>query len=355
MGKALERHCGEVVHLGPVRPIVEVMAEFGNRFARRVLHHEFAYHHSRVLSRAYGRIFLKRLQESGPIDVIFAPAGSTQIASLETNIPIIYASDATFHLMHNYYGTFSKLSRKYALAADEIERRALQRAKMVTFPSDWAAQSAIDFYGICPKKVSMIPWGANMDHVPASNGLRASKDMARCSLLFLGVDWERKGGPIAYKVTDILRQRGVDATLTVCGCTPPEVVDSDWVKVIPHLDKEDPDQQAMLSRLLLEANFLLLPSRAECFGIAFCEASAHGTPSIAPATGGISSAIAEGKSGFLLPFNADAQCYADLILSVWSSPQRYQRLIEDTYMHYDTTVNWDTWGKELSKLINRLI
>jgi glycosyltransferase involved in cell wall biosynthesis len=351
MSQALEKHCGPVVHLGPVRSRIEAAGEMGNRFARRLLGREFAFGHSRALARDYARIFARRLREEGPFDVIFAPAASTQIALLETEIPIIYASDATFQLMRDYHQDFTGISDAYAATGNDIERRAIHNSAAVTYPSQWAARSAVSDYGVSPDRVEMVPWGANMDCIPEAESLWPAKDLAHCSLLFLGVNWERKGGPIAYEATDILRRRGVDATLTVCGTTPPDEFGAPWLRVVPSLNKQNPAEERQLSQLLLQASFLVLPTRNDCYGIAFCEASAHGTPSVATATGGVGGAVAEGRSGFLLPMEAGPDAYAEIIHSLWSDKDRYEQLVTSSREHYETAANWDHWAAAMREII----
>jgi glycosyltransferase involved in cell wall biosynthesis len=354
MAQALEKHCGSVVHLGPARSRIEAAGDIGNRFARRLFGREFAFDHSRALAREYARIFAKRLREEGPFDLIFAPAASTQIALLETDIPIIYASDATFQLMRDYHQDFTGISDAYAAIGNDIERRAIHRAGAVTYPSQWAARSAVRDYGASPERVKMVPWGANMDCIPEADSLWPAKDLSRCSLLFLGVNWERKGGPIAFAATDLLRRRGVDANLTVCGTTPPDGFSAPWLHVIPMLNKQNPAEERELSRLLLKANFLVLPTRNDCYGIVFCEASAHGTPSIATATGGVGGAVAEGRSGFLLPLEAGPDACAEMIHDLWSDKDRYRQLVTSSREHYETTVNWDRWGVAMREIIGRV-
>lgn len=354
MAQALDKHCGSVVHLGPARSWIEAAGEMGNRFARRLFGRGIALDHSQALARDYARIFAKRLRDEGPFDLIFAPAASTQIALLETDIPIIYASDATFELMRDYHQDFSDISEAYAAKGNEIERRAIHKAAAVTYPSRWAACSAISDYGASPERVEVIPWGANMDYIPKADSLWRAKDLTKCSLLFLGVNWERKGGPIAYEATEILRRRGVDASLTVCGTTPPSTFAAPWLHVIPLLNKQNPAEERELSRLLLQANFLILPTRNDCYGIAFCEASAHGTPSIATATGGVGGAVAENRSGCLLPLEAGPDAYAETIHNLWLDKVRYHQLVTSCRDHYENAVNWDQWGTAMREIVDRL-
>ena len=44
----------------------------------------------------------------------------------------------------------------------------------------------------------------------------------RCHLLFLEVDWVRKGGDIAFETLLKLEELDMQAELLVCGCAPSE-------------------------------------------------------------------------------------------------------------------------------------
>ena len=355
MSQALEKHCGSVVHLGPAHSRIAAADERINRVVRPLFGREVLYGQSLAAAREYRLIFEKRLREDEPFDLIFAPAASTQIAMLNTTIPILYASDATFALTRDRLHSYKRISSASASAANDIEQRAITKAAAATYPSRWAADSALNDYGANPDCVSVVPWGANMDRIPAADKIWPSKSGEGCSLIFLGVHWELKGGPIAYAATELLRQRGVNATLTVCGSVPPNGLNAEWLKVIPLLNKQNPVEEQRLSDLLLHSNFLILPTRFDCFGIAFCEASAHGTPSLGSDTGGVGGAIADGKSGYLLPLTAGPQAYADLIQAIWSDRERYRKLVATSRQHYEEQVNWDSWGVEMRKIVASLM
>ena len=349
MGQALERQPCEVVYLGPVFSSMEFFGRARSGLSRVMLGRRRPYHHSLALSKQYGRLFAKRLRDD--LDVIFAPAGSTQVAFLETDLPLVYTSDTTFERMHGYYPAFSNLSAGYAAMGNEIEGRALRKASAVLYPSRWAADSAVGFYGVDASRVHVFPYGANLDTVPPRDALAGAKRRDVCTLTFLGVDWERKGGPIAYDTVAALREMGVEAELVVCGCVPPARYRAGWVRVVGRLDKNVPGQQAELSRLLLGSTFLLVPTRHECFGIVFCEASAHGTPSIATDTGGVGGAVQQGKNGFLLPPGAAPSEYARLIHELFRDRERYLALVASSREAYEESLNWDAWGARAFRII----
>lgn len=77
---------------------------------------------------------------------------------------------------------------------------------------------------------------------------------------------------------------------------------------------------------MLESDFLLLPTRAESYGIVFCEASAFGIPSITTDVGGVSGVVHNGKNGYTLPYSANGHDYAHMIAEVWSDEKRYSEL-----------------------------
>src|SRR5207245_1514583 len=130
--------------------------------------------------------------------------------------------------------------------------------------------------------------------------------------------------------------------LIVCGCTPPEGVAHERLKVIPFLDKNDDKQRKELEQLLMSADFLLLPTRAEAYGLVFCEASAFGLPVIATNTGGVPEIVREGENGFLLPYEARGDAYAEVIARVYHNDERYAELVRASRAAFEERLNWDT-------------
>lgn len=354
MARALQRHCGEVVYVGPGLSLREQLGRVKNRVTRRLTGRNRVYFHTLPIARSHGRSLRRRI--GAEFDLVFAPAGASHLAFLDVGVPVVYTGDTTFRLMRDYYPEFSGLSEGYVVQAEEIERRALERADLVLPASQWAADSVRRHYGTAPEKVHVLPYGANLEEVPPAERVGvAAKPAEACVLLFLGVDWERKGGPIAHGAVAALRERGVDARMVVCGTVPPPEYAAGWMRVVPRLSKEDPRERAELSRLLLEASFLLLPTRRECYGIVFCEAAGHGTPSIATDTGGVSGAVLEGRSGFLLPPEASAAEYAELIHRLHRDREGYARLVSSTRRAYDEALNWDAWGSRAGRLVSGLL
>ncbi len=352
MAKALRQHCGNVVHLDPLHSPVRVVGKAANRVAREVLRRPYDFSNTILQARDWSRVLTRRLNG---IDVILAASAAPHVALLHTDIPIVYTSDATFALVADYYPFYSGLPARNARVAQRLEARVLRRASLLVYPSEWAARSARADYLVRDEKVHVIPYGANFDEIPSRAVATAPRPDGGCRLLFVGVDWDRKGGDIAYQALQTLRSEGIAAELTVVGCAPPKNVDRANVRVLGTLDKEIRSERERLSRLYLESDFLLLPTRAECFGMVFCEASAHGRPSVTTDTGGVAGAVTDGENGVLLPLSADGRAYAAVIAGLVRDRSRYEALVRSSRDVYEQRLNWDSWGRRMASLIPALL
>jgi glycosyltransferase involved in cell wall biosynthesis len=121
--------------------------------------------------------------------------------------------------------------------------------------------------------------------------------------------------------------------------------------IIPFLDKNDPKQAELLARLFLESDFLLLPTRYECYGVVFCEAAAFGLPVITTDTGGVSGVVREGENGHLLPGEAGGADYARLIAEIYRDDERYYQLVRQSRSVFEERLNWDVWAQTVKQLL----
>ncbi len=351
MAQALQRHCGEVYPFGRILSIERrYIARLLHEGAKHLLQKNVAYDRLLFVAKGQGRIAARRLAGQS-FDLIFAPIGAAEIAFLETSTPIMLASDVTFALQRNYYPNYSRLTKRSAQEGDSVEAFAYQKARALLFSSAWAAASATSDYGVAQEKLHVIPFGANLDEIPAQSVAINRRTTERCRLLFMGIGWERKGGAIAYETLLKLEAMGIAAELTFCGTVPPPEIRHTHVKVIPFLNKHDEQQRKTLEQLYMQSDFLLVPTRADCTPIVFCEANAFGLPVITTDTGGVSSVIRNGENGFTLPLSARGDEYAQLIAQLYQDEQRYRALVHSSRAAFEERLNWDAWGQSMQKVI----
>jgi glycosyltransferase involved in cell wall biosynthesis len=323
------------------------------QYGKKILHKEVAVE---FLS-GYARHFSSKLDEAlkgYDIDVIYAPAAPQLIAFAKTTIPIIFLTDASFQQIQGYYNSYQNLASFSLRQGIDTDKRAFHTASHCLLASEWCRQSAIKDYGVDPVHITVAPLGANLDQIPDAYELDFTKNDETCRLLFLGVEWERKGGQIAYDTFVKLRREGFPVTLTIIGCVPPFPVEQPGVEVIPFLDKHDPAQSAKLYQYLKDSSFLFLPTRAECAGVVFCEASAYGVPSITTDTGGVPTYVKNDENGYMLPLSAGADEFAQQIKTVFEDRNRFKSLREKSRIRFEKYLNWDAWVNEFNVIAAKL-
>lgn len=349
MGRALEKHCGEVINLGPLLPFSLRMGNLIGRGVHVFFGRNYLHTHTLALSKKLGAMAEERiLQEK--CDIIFAPAASAIVAHLRTQIPIVYLSDATLRLMVNYNPEFTGLSDSHVRAADQLERSSIGRSTQLVYPSSWAADSAVRDYGACPSTVHVVPFGANFESSPSRQEALRTSRRDRCRLLFVGVSWEGKGGDIALETFFALESLGLNPELTVVGCRPKKLPQHPNLIFIPFLNKNDPEARERLRKLYQDAHFFVLPTRAECFGIALCEANAFGLPVLTTRTGGVTEVVREGINGFFFPPEVRGDKYAERIREIFEDPCAYDALRATSREQFETRLNWDTWGESMNRI-----
>ena len=284
-------------------------------------------------------------------DILFAPFASTSLYSLKTDKPIIYLSDATFAAMVDYY--FKEIISWNIKQANKIEQTALSKATHAIYASQWAYKSAIQNYNIDKSKLHVIEFGANIDeqniipHQFTYNG--------RLDLLFLGVDWIRKGGDIAVEATKYLNDSGIPSTLHIVGISKldNDIVNLSYVKNYGFLNKNNPDDYNQLVSIIQQSHCLLLPTKAECAGIVFCESSANGLPIFTFNTGGVANYVVNGKNGYMLPLGTTGHKFGEIISECLQSGE-LEKMSRTAVDVYNEKLNWTVWGQRIESIIESL-
>ena len=228
----------------------------------------------------------KRLRAAGHLD------GIVQIGTgytLDTDTPIATFEDMTIAQTRGggqAYTGWSDISDRAFAARLERQRLIYEQAVAVCMTSRWAAESAIDDYGIDPEKVHVVGVGRNHT-APA-----VERDWSTPRFLFVGMDWPRKNGDGVVRAFAALREELPGARLDLVGGHPP--IDAPGVTGHGVLRMGDPEEHARLERLFGEATCFVMPSFSEASAIAYVEAAAAGLPSIGTTAGGSDYLIGDG-------------------------------------------------------------
>ena len=359
ISQALQQQGIDLAYLGPLKE--EFRTNLPQKLKRCYYKLFNGKHYERdadpIIVRDYARQIAKLLPLTNA-DIVFS-ATSRPIAYLECKQPIVFWGDATVNRLANFYPQYQNMCQESLQSWHMMEKLALERCQLAIYASDWAARSAIEDYGTDPAKVKVVPFGANVDSHRSLSEIKetiSARSSTCCKLLFLGVDWERKGGKIALQVTEKLNQLGINTELTVVGCEP--IVAGklpSCVRPLGFISKSTSEGRATLDRLLAESHFLIVPSMAECYGIVFCEANSFGVPCISRKVGGIPTIVKANINGNLFDFDTEIDRYCDYIYHLFTNYDDYKKLALSSFHEYESRLNWSVAGKSLKQLLDKIL
>jgi len=220
----------------------------------------------------------------------------------------------------------------------------------VIYTSDYAANKAVEYYGLDPQKLRVATFGADIDIQPNPEEIAKmiqSRSRDRCRLLFLGTDWGRKGGQAALDIAQELHRRGLEIEFVVVASHVKDLPEPlpDFMQLTGYIKKHEEPGTSQWRQLLSRAHFLLLPTRADLTPLIISEAAAYGLPCLASHVGGISTIIKEDVNGHTFPLDNSVNTYCDYIADVFADRKRYEELALSSYQEYETRLNWSAVGR----------
>jgi glycosyltransferase involved in cell wall biosynthesis len=359
ISQSLQKQGVELEYLGPLeeKSILRIAQKCKGGYYKIFQKKHYEKDSDLSILKNYANQISQKLSEINS-DVVFS-ATLRPIVYLDCSQPIVFWADATCAGLVDFYPQYNNLCQESLDSWHLMEKLALEKCKLAIYASDWAAQTAIEHHGADPAKVKVVPFGANIDSHRSLQEIKeliAARPSNRCKLLFLGIDWYRKGGDVALKVAEELNNLGLNTELTVVGCQPiVEGVMPSFVKSLGFISKSTPEGKDKINQLIAESHFLILPSRAECYGVVFCEANSFGVPCISRKVGGIPTIIKPNINGNLFDINADISEYCDYIYHLFANYQEYKDLSLSAFHEYESRLNWDVAGRQVKTLLEAIL
>ena len=321
--------------------------------------HFFGKNHTPVFdttqSKTVARIVHNRLDKATHI---LSP-NTVVLAYLKKDLKKILYTDSTLDNLLRFYSNYFNLQAKDITEAQEVERLAIENADLLIYTSKWAADSAIRNYNADATKVFIVPFGANLSIIPTKQELKSiilEKNIKRhINLLFIGVDWKRKGGEYAIELTEKLNELGIPATLHIAGIRNiPLHLNRKFIVYHGFISKRTAKSEMKLCKLYSQSNFLILPSLADCTPVVFSEANAYGVPCLVSSVGGHSGIIKNGINGKTFQHSEFVEKSVKYILELVKSENDYHDLCFSSYEEYLNELNWKSAGNKIAKLINAI-
>ncbi len=242
-------------------------------------------------------------------------------------IPHFLYTDHT-HLANLGYPSFNE-TKLFPIWWREYERRMYHHADCNFTMSERIARSVREDYRCPASKVECVYAGCNL--LPSSTTMLRNRPRGK-HILFVGLDWERKGGPVLLEAFKRVLVSHPDAVLSIVGCVRPS----------PHPNCKFVGQLPLdeVCEYYRSATVFCMPTRIEPFGHVFIEAMAHGLPVVGTKIGAIPELIQEGVNGYLVEPD-DPTSLAQALCAVLDDPERASAMGENGRLMVNARFTWD--------------
>lgn len=291
---------------------------------------------TRAAVRWRSAVVARGLRAAGPLDGLVLMGTAFEIPR---SVPFVTYDDMTVPQFAALTGLPARVEAAWAVR----QARALRDARACGVTAEWVAGSLERDYGVPRDRIEVAGLGANIDLSDLA-GPRAERDWTAPRFLFIGADWERKGGPRLVPALRRVRETYADATLDIVGGAPP--LDEPGVTVHGFLDMRTPEGMAALLALYRLATCFVMPSRFEPTGIVHAEAARAGLPAIGTTVGGAASVIGPGGTT-VAPDDDEALAAAMLALADAAVAQRLGAAAREHAEGF-------TWETVARRLVSRL-
>jgi glycosyltransferase involved in cell wall biosynthesis len=201
---------------------------------------------------------------------------------------------------------------RYGSAWFARERACYQGAAGIAAFSEHVARSCVRDYGVPRERVTLVGAGPN---VLPERPIRSDDGE---TILFVGREFERKGGTILLDAFELVRRRRPKARLLIAGPPRPLALPAG-------AEQLGPVPYDGLEALFARATVFTMPTLWEPFGIALLDAMACGVPCVGTAVEALPEIVEEGRTGLLVP-PGDPVALADALVGLLADPARAREM-----------------------------
>lgn len=221
----------------------------------------------------------------------------------------------------------------------KLQNEYMKNASGVFTLCRWLVDDLINRTGIPSDKVHYAGAGVNVDvHKIDISGKKRNK------ILFVGRDFERKGGFVVLKAFEKLKKKQSNVELYIAGPkNKPFKGDIDGCIYLGDCDREK------LNELYNKCDIFCMPSYFEAFGIVFVEALTFGLPCIGRKCFDMPYVIQEGETGECIS-DDNPDILSNLMFKILND-EKYFTNVNAKRDFYIKEYSWDTVAKRIADII----
>ncbi len=251
-----------------------------------------------------------------------------------TSIPCFGYHDANAALLYRHYGRglLSERARQRHLS---WERSVYSALTGIFVMSKWLADSFSRDFDVPRSKLHVVGAGINIAQLPEV----PERPWSPPRFLFVGKDFERKGGRFLLQAFRRVRDVIADAELIIVG--PTLQIDQPGVVCAGYITKSEVAGAMRLNQLFSSATTVVLPSIYEPFGISLLEGMAYGLPCIAADRCAMPEIVRHEESGLIVRAE-DSVSLANAMIEIAQHPRDAARMGANGRKRVEFDYTWNT-------------
>lgn len=277
------------------------------------------------------------------VGATFAPRGCS-------GIPYFLYCDANFRLAERSANSpwVAPLRASEVEAVVRRERSVYEGAEAIFTLSEMARGSFLTDFEIPPERVVTVHAGPNIDvtRIPALRRL-TPRTSSPPSILFVGREFERKGGDLLLQAFTRVRASVPDARLRIVGVRNRQF-DIPGVESLGLLRKDHPEELQQLVDAYLSADVFCHPAHFEAFGIVVLEAMFFGLPCVTTRAWALPEMVVDGETGYTVPMN-DVDALANRLQHLLAHPVLARRMGDAGYARAQRHFTWSEVARKMTQ------
>lgn len=351
-GDALTPHLfAAIARRFPVTGVIEPELSWWQRYLVAAV--TFRPTRSRWVERFYKSALAGRLRsanaEHGVDALPQTPGAVLQVHALFRihDLPSVLYIDCTHAQSARLWPAWNPLRGRLLQDWYRREREAYSAARHLFAFSEATKASLVGDYGLDPEKVTVTGAGVNFPRLPPLPETDHSRGQRPPTILFIGNDFVRKGGPVLLDAFRRVRAVVPDARLQLVGLDP-GIGHEPGVDVLGSIS-----DRSRIAELYREASVFTVPSIFDPYPLVALEAMAFGLPVVTTTQMGTPEMITDRVTGRLVePGNAEA--LAGALREVLAERDSAARMGAAARLAVEERFTWDAVVDRMAPVLEQL-
>lgn len=232
-----------------------------------------------------------------------------------------------------FLGRYLKLGTRFITKSKRAEiflkRKGIKESNIATIGVGMDAQMLMNDAGECSE--------------PLYISMKQDKNVR---LLYIGRFEERRNIPFIFDIFSEFLKKSSNATLYMIGTGDVDYLKAAWkhadaLGIRDHIVYQERMEQKYLSQIYDLADFFLLPTEYEIFGMVLLEAMYYRSVVLTTNNGGSSTLIENGENGYILDIQ-DSKAWANLLVDLASDKKMMIKISEKAHSTIESSYTWDS-------------